>query len=193
MKQCTNCNSLTHNTSECVYERDKSRRPRDRRYGVNQIQPQTNRRPRAITPRQEMTDKRVWFEPRRDENSLFRVGDYKREAGGPYRGNEYRKEDQPYYRPNDNYKDGFRRECYYPYINQDCRRENGYPYQGGPRGPINHEYTRSLMDSNNTKATLRTGYTSGPQRYGNLDECFIVIKRDIERRTARTLLNTNRS
>lgn len=21
MKQCTNCNSLTHNTSECVYER----------------------------------------------------------------------------------------------------------------------------------------------------------------------------
>ena len=42
MKQCTNCNSLSHNTNECVYERHESRRPRDRRYGVNQIQPQSN-------------------------------------------------------------------------------------------------------------------------------------------------------
>ena len=50
MKQCTNSNSLTHNTSECVYERHESRRPRDRRYGVNQVQSQSNRRPGAMTP-----------------------------------------------------------------------------------------------------------------------------------------------
>ena len=64
MKQCTNCNSLTHNTSECVYERHESRRPRDRRYGVNQVQPQSNRRPKAMTPRREMNERRVRFEPR---------------------------------------------------------------------------------------------------------------------------------
>ena len=28
------------------------------------------------------------------------------------------------------------------------------------------------MDSNNTKATPRTGFTGGPQRDGNPDECF---------------------
>lgn len=39
MKQCSNCNSLTHNTNECVYERHEARRPRERKYGVNQIQP----------------------------------------------------------------------------------------------------------------------------------------------------------
>jgi hypothetical protein len=84
MKQCTNCNSLTHNTSECVYERHESRRPRDRRYGVNQVQSQTNWRPGAITPRREMNERRVRFEPRikfrRDERSPFREGDYRREA-----------------------------------------------------------------------------------------------------------------
>ena len=179
MKQCTNCNSLTHNTSECVYERHESRRPRDRRYGVNQVQPQTNRRPGAITPRREMNERRVRFEPRmeyrREERSPYREGDYRREAGGPYRGNEYRRDDRPYYRPNDSYKDDFRREGYFPYKTQDFRREDGYPYRGGPRGPINHdryEYTRSLMDNNNTKAAPRTGFTGGPQRDGNPDECF---------------------
>ena len=108
MKQCTNCNSLTHNTSECVYERHESRRPRDRRYRLNQVQPQSNRRPRAITPRREMNERKVWFEPRtyfrRDERSPFREGDYRREAGGPYQGNEYRREERPYYRPNDDYR-----------------------------------------------------------------------------------------
>lgn len=29
MKQCINCNSLTHNTNECVYERHEARRPRE--------------------------------------------------------------------------------------------------------------------------------------------------------------------
>ena len=29
MKQCTNCNGLTHNTNECVYERHEARRPRE--------------------------------------------------------------------------------------------------------------------------------------------------------------------
>ena len=35
-----------------------------------------------------------------------------------------------------------------------------------------YEYTMSLMDSNNTKAMLRTGYTGRPQRDGNPDEYF---------------------
>ena len=35
-----------------------------------------------------------------------------------------------------------------------------------------YEHTRSLMDSNHTKAAPRTGYTGGPQREGNPDECF---------------------
>jgi hypothetical protein len=38
-----------------------------------------------------MNDRRVLFEPRRDERSPFKKGDYRREAGGPYRGNEYRR------------------------------------------------------------------------------------------------------
>ena len=179
MKQCIKCNILTHNTSECVYERNESRRPRDRRYGVNQVQPQSNQRPGAITPRREMNERRVPFEPRpefrRKERSPFREGDYRREARGLYQGNEYRRDDRPYYRPNNNYKDDFRREGYSPYKIQDYRREDGYPYRGGPRGPISHdmyEYTRSLMDNNNTKAAPRTRFTSGPQRDGNLDEYF---------------------
>ena len=95
-----------------------------------------------------MNERRVWFEPktefRRDERSLFRENNYRREAGGPYRGYEYRIDERPYYRPNDNYKDDFKREGYFPYKTQDFWRENGYSYRGSPRGPINHdryEYT----------------------------------------------------
>ena len=179
MKQCTNCNSLIHNTSECVYERHESRRPQDRKYGVNQIQPQSNRRPRAMTPRWEMNERRVLFEPRtklrQDERSPFREGDYRREAGGPYWENEYHKYERLYYQPNDNYKDDYRRVGYFPYKIQDFQRVDGYPYRGNPRGPINHdryEYTRSLMDNNNTKAMPRTRYIGGPQWDGNPDECF---------------------
>jgi hypothetical protein len=29
-----------------------------------------------------------------------------------------------------------------------------------------------MMDNNNTKAAPRTGFTGGPQRDGNPDECF---------------------
>lgn len=116
MKQCTNCNSLTHNTSECVYERHESQRreiPRQKIWG-DQIQPQSNQRPGGITPRQEMNERKIMFEPRldfmREERSPYGEHNYRREVGGSYRGNEYCRDKRPYYRPNDNYKDNFRKE-----------------------------------------------------------------------------------
>jgi hypothetical protein len=38
IKSCSNCNSTTHNTNKCVYDG----RRRERRFGVNQVQPQLN-------------------------------------------------------------------------------------------------------------------------------------------------------
>lgn len=64
IKQCTNYNSLIHNTSEFVYERHESWNPQDNRYRVTQLQPWSNRRWRGIIPRQEINKRRVRFEPR---------------------------------------------------------------------------------------------------------------------------------
>ena len=51
LKTCSNCNSIVHNTSECIYEINDGRRQK-KKYGVNQVQSQlnNNRRRFKIAP-----------------------------------------------------------------------------------------------------------------------------------------------
>jgi hypothetical protein len=167
LKSCSNCNSTTHNTNECVYDG----RRREKRYGVNQVQPQLNnnrRRAEAIPPRFRDEERPRFGENRPDMRYPYQGRDKQGDEGYPYNGQDYRRGD---WYPYDNYQ----RKATYPYRSQYYPREEAYPYQGGPRGPINHgrlEYPREVMDNMSQKVAPRIGYTGLPRREGNADECY---------------------
>ena len=118
LKQCTNCNSLTHNTNECAYKRHEARRPRERTYGVNQIQPQpNNNKKKKIPMRKELDGAHAkslpTLEYRRDERPPYPDINYWWEVGGPFWENEYCRDEKSsngqYYRANDGYRNNYTR------------------------------------------------------------------------------------
>jgi hypothetical protein len=107
LKSCLNCNSTTHNTNECVYDG----RRREKRYGMNQVQPQLNnnrRRAEAVPPRFRDEERPRFGENRRDMRYPYQGRDKQRDEGYPYNGHEYLGGNRYSY-------NNYRREATYPY------------------------------------------------------------------------------
>ena len=175
LKNCSNCNSTTHNKNAYVYDG----RSRERRYGVNQVQPHlnNNRRKAGAEPSKFRDEKRPRFgENLRDMRYPYQGRDTQRDEKYPCYRHEYRRGDRyPY--------DNYRREATYPYRSEYYPKEKTCPFTCGTRGPIKRgrlDYPRNVMDNNGQKAAPRIGYTGLPRQVHRKPECSLFRKHQEE-------------